>query len=231
MNEQAFEALKTYDWGMDPKVLQPLEDAIVKSHGDAAARKELETRLAEVLKSAAPRAAKDAVCRMLKTIGTATSVPALAALLPDDKLSHMARFALESIAAPEAGQALLAALPKVAGKLKIGVISSLGVRGDAAGIAPLQALLADSDTAVARAAAQALGAIATPQAGGALAKATPSAATKVAMGDASLRCAEKLLAGGRKAEAKATYQRLLASQPPKPLEQAATRGLQACDAN
>ena len=155
--DKAFEALKTYDWGMDPNVLQPIDEAIVSTHGDAAARKDLETRLAAVLKTEASRAAKDVVCRALKTIGTAASVPALAALLADEKLSHMARYALERIPAPEAGQALRTALPKVTGKLKIGMISSLGVRGEEASLAPLQALLADSDAAVAQAAAHALG--------------------------------------------------------------------------
>ena len=100
MNEnlnKALDALKTYDWGVDPNVLKPIDEAIIATHSDAAARKELETRLIEVLKSGAPRAAKDAVCRALKTIGTAVAVPALAPLLADESLSHMARYALERI--------------------------------------------------------------------------------------------------------------------------------------
>lgn len=228
MNETLFAALKTYDWGVDPKVIQPLADAMVATHGDVAARSAFETQLVAVLKSEVPRAAKDVVCRMLKSIGTAASVPTLAALLPDEKLSHMARYALELMPAPEAGQALLAALPKLGGKLKLGVIASLGVRGDAAAIAPLQGLLADGDPAVAKAAAYALGAMATPAANTALAAVTPNAAAQAASGDAALRCAEKLLAHGGKAEAKATYQRLLGSKPGKAVEAAATRGLQAC---
>jgi len=39
-------------------------------------------------------------------VGTASSVPALAALLTDNELSHMARFALERMPAAEAGAAL-----------------------------------------------------------------------------------------------------------------------------
>ena len=77
MLDQAFEAYQTYDWGVDPKVLQPIDDAIVASHGDAAKRKELETKIASLLGSSAPRAAKDYACRQLRTIGTAVSVPAL----------------------------------------------------------------------------------------------------------------------------------------------------------
>ncbi len=134
MNEkldQAFAALKTYDWGVDPAVLNPIAEAVVATHTDPAARKELETRLIAVLATAVPQAAKDAVCRVLKTIGTAAAVPALAPMLTDGKLSHMARYALEWIPGPEACQALLAALPQAAANLKIGIIASLGVRGDA----------------------------------------------------------------------------------------------------
>ena len=76
---------------------------MVATHGDAAARKELETRLAAVLDSGGSRAAKDYVCRKLMMIGTAESVPALAALLPDKDLSHMARYALERIPGPGSG--------------------------------------------------------------------------------------------------------------------------------
>ena len=228
MLEKEFDALKSYEWGVDPKVLQPIQDAIVSTHTDASARKDLETRLIAVLGTDTPRAAKDAVCRALKIVGTAASVPALAALLQDEELSHMARYALERNSAPEAGQVMLAALPKAGGKVKIGLISSLGVRREAAAVEPLQALLAHPDPAVAQAAAHALGAIGSLAATKALVTAKPSAATKAAIADASLIGAESLLAVGNKAAAKATYDKLLASEPSKPVLQAATRGLQAC---
>ncbi len=230
MLEKEFDALKTYEWGVDPKVLQPINEAIVSSHEDAAARKDLEARLIAELGSEKPRAAKDAVCRTLKIIGTAASVPALSALLLDEELTHMARYAMESNPAPEAGKALLAALPKANAKTKIGIISSLGVRREAAAVEPLQGLLVSSDPAIAHAAARGLGAIGSLAAAKALVTAKPSAVTKAAVADASLECAENLLASGNKAAAKATYEKLLASQPSKPVLNAATRGLQACTA-
>ena len=226
--DKAFDTLKTYDWGVDPNVLKPIDEAINASHGDAAARKNLEERLIAVLKTEASRAAKDAVCRALKNIGTAAAVPALAALLTDDKLSHMARYALERIQEPDAGQALRTALPKVAAKLKIGIIASLGVRGEATAIAPLQALLADGDAAIASAAAHALGSIGSLEAAKALDAAKPGAGTKAALADASLDCAESLIATGKKPAAKVTYEKLLASTPSKLVLAAATRGNQAC---
>lgn len=226
--DKAFEALKTYDWGIDPNVLKPIDEAIVTTYGDAAARKELETRLIAVLKTEVPQAAKDAVCRALKTIGTAAAVPALASLLADEKLSHMARYALERIPAPEAGQALRDALAKVPAKLKVGMLSSLGVRGEATALPALTPLLADSDPAVAAAAAHAAGDIATQDAAKALLMAKPAAGTKAAIADASLNCAEHLLAAGNKSAAKVTYEKVLASTPSKVVKDAATRGLQAC---
>src|ERR1035438_5040394 len=81
--DKAFDALTTFDWGTDRNALKPIDEAVVATRGDAAAHKALETRLAAVLKTTAPRAAKDFVCRKLTVIGTAESAPALAALLTD----------------------------------------------------------------------------------------------------------------------------------------------------
>jgi HEAT repeat protein len=225
---KALEALKTYDWGTDPDLIKPIDDAIIATHTDAAARKELESRLIAVLNTEVPQAAKDAVCRALKTIGTAAAVPALAPLLADEKLSHMARYALERIPAPEAGQALRDALAKVPAKLKIGMLSSLGVREEASALAAVTPLLADSDPGVAAAAACAVGDIASQDAAKALLMAKPAAGTKAAIADASLNCAEHLLAAGNKNAAKITYEKVLASTPSKVVKDAATRGLQAC---
>ncbi len=226
MLEQAFEALKTYDYGVDRHVLDPIDEAAVTTRNDPAARKDLESRLLAVLQSNAPRDARDYVCRQLRTIGTAASVPALEALLPDPDLSHMARYALERIPASQAGHALEHQLGKLHGQLKIGVISSLGTRGQ--GVSLLRPLLHDSDEAIARAAAIALGRIASVDANKALGSAKPRPALVVVFADASMACAEKLRAAGHAKEAKATYQRLLKNNPPELVRLAAERGLKAC---
>jgi hypothetical protein len=118
-----FAALAAFDWGGDAKTLAPIDAAVVAAHGDASLTAELEKRLAAVLGSAAPQAAKQYACRKLSLIGTAASVPALAALLADKNLSHMARFALERYAAPEATAVLRTALGSVGGDLTIGMLS------------------------------------------------------------------------------------------------------------
>jgi hypothetical protein len=221
---KAFETLKTYDWGQDRNLLNPIDEAVAATHGDAAKRKELENRLAAVLKTDVSYDSKQFVCRKLMVIGTALSVPTLAALLTDEKLSHMARYALERIPAVEAGNALRGALAKTKGELKVGVIASLGVRDEDASVAPLAALLGDSNAAIAGAAAVALGVICSPAAAKALAGAKPTPI----VADASLACAEGLLADGKKADALATYKRLMIGTKSKLVKLAATRGMLAC---
>ena len=140
----------------------------------------------------------------------------------------MARYALERIPAPEAAQALREALPKLDGELQIGVISSLGARGEAESVSALAKLLSTADAAVARAAAYALGAIRGAAAAKALAEARPtSPEVKQAATDASLACAEDLLASGKKVEATAIYKRFAGEDQPKHVRLAATRGMLA----
>ena len=65
-----------------------------------------EAALIDVLKSDAGWFEKQDACRKLRQIGTAASIPALEPLLTDEKLSHMARYALEPMPFPEVDKAL-----------------------------------------------------------------------------------------------------------------------------
>ena len=228
MLDQAFEALKTYKWGIDPKAIKAIQDTIVATHGDAAARKDLESKLAAVLATDVPRAAKDSVCRFLKTIGTAHSVEALAKLLHDEELSHMARHALQTNDTPEAVKALVGAIDKAPEKIKIGIISSLGARGTGVPIAPLAKALADKDAEISSAGALALGAIGSEEAVKALAAAKATDSNKVAVCDAMFQCAENMLNHGKKSEAKAIYSTVLRIGPTKAAKMAADIGVKAC---
>lgn len=228
MTEKAIEALKSFDWGMKFDALKPIEDAIIATHGDSAARLQLEGQLTAALQGKLSRSAIDYVCRKLRVIGSAASVPALAALLSQEKHSHMARYALESIDVPEAAAALRDGLAKLSGKLKIGVISSLGVRQDAKSVKPLSSLLGDGNVGVAQAAAGALGAIRSAEAAQAISSVKPTGPVKAAVTDASLACAESLLASGKKSAALAIYKGVATSNQPKHVRLAATRGMLAC---
>ena len=227
--DAAFDALKTFDFGSDRKILRPLEDAVVLAHGDAAAQKALEGRLLAVLKTEAPRGAKDFAIRQLSLLATAQSVPAMSALLADKDLSHMARYVLERIAGPESLAALREALPKANGRLKVGVIVSLGARRDAESVLDLVALLASDDAEVAVASARALGSIGTPEAADGLAKfqAVAPANLRSVAGDACLAAAQRLVAAGKLAQALAIYKSLAGPEQPKQIRLAATRGILA----
>ncbi|MCU0871112.1 MAG: HEAT repeat domain-containing protein [Pirellulaceae bacterium] len=227
--DKALETLKTYDWGQDRSSLQALDDAVAATHGDAAARKALETHLVAALKTDAPRAAKDVVCRHLSLIGSADAVPALAELLTNSELSQMGRYALERIPDPAALAALREALPKTDGVLKVGVINSLGVRRDADSTPLLAALLDNPDQQIAAAAIAALGAIGSADAAKALSDVQKKATGQLQGGvaDARLCCAERLLAAGQKLEAMAIYKALNSEDQPKHVRLAAVRGLLA----
>lgn len=229
MLDAAFDALKKYDWGTDRAPVAPIEAAVAAAHGKADVQKDLETRLLAALQSDISRDAKDFVCRMLTIVGSAASVPALAGLLADEQHSHMARFALERIPAAQAAQALRNAVSKVNGKLKIGVISSLGSRRDASAVPALGGLLKDQDASVARAAATALGDIGTVEAAQALQDSQPAAGvTKPAVIDAQLACAEALLAANKAAVALGIYKSLAGDNQGRLVRLAATRGILNC---
>ncbi|HET6326648.1 MAG TPA: HEAT repeat domain-containing protein [Planctomycetaceae bacterium] len=229
MLADAFEALKKFDWGTDLNTLSPIEDAVIVAHGDAAANQDLENRLIAALKSDLSRDGHGYVCRKLTLVGTAACVPTLAAQLGNKDQSHMARYALERINAPEAGAALRDALGTANGNQKIGVINSVGSRRDAVAVAPLAKLLRSDDPAINRAAALALGAIGTPEAAGVLQTALPAAnGDRQVVVDALLSCAESLLQNDKEAEATGIYKALSGDQQPRLVRLAATRGLLAC---
>ena len=134
--------LPTYEFGDSRAGLYLIETAVREAGSNRKAKRVMAKSLAGVLKSKSTNAAKDFACRQLAIIGGESQVDAIANLLPDTELSDIARYALERIPAPEAGKALRDALAKTKGKLKVGVISSLGVRAEADSVAPLKALLA-----------------------------------------------------------------------------------------
>lgn len=235
MLDSALEALKKFDYGSDLGALNPIEDAITSSHGKFDARQDLETRLVATLQGELSRDARDYVCRKLATVGTAASVPALAGLLTSAESSHMARFALEQIPAPEAAKALRDALGKASGQVKIGIITSLGGRRDAGAVHGLGLLLDDADAAIARAAALALGAIGNTDAVDQLQVALhpqnpekiPTGARSTPLIDALLKCAESMLADNKLSDASRIYTAFTKDNQPRLVRLAGTRGLLA----
>lgn len=99
--------------------------------------------LIAVLTTEAGLETKARACRQLAVSGDAAAVPALAALLADDRLSDYARTALEGIPAAAAGEALRQALPKLTGRLLAGAVDSLAVRHETAAVPDLIELMKD----------------------------------------------------------------------------------------
>jgi len=225
--DKAFETLKTYDWGDDPQTLKPIDQAIIATHGDAAARKALEKRLLDVLTGGISRSAQDYVCRRLRIVGTRQSTEALAALLPAESTSHIARYALERIPDEKAVEVMRDSLPKVSSKLKPGIIGSLGKRRDEKSIPAISKLLGDSDIQVAKAAAESLAMIGTPAAANELSKFAKKAPAnmKIPVADACLMCAEQFLASGKKSEAVDMYNELKGDDQPSQVKAAAMKGI------
>jgi len=225
--DTAIKSLKTYDWGVDRKTLNPIDQAVVATQSDAAGRKKLEKDLVDILTGGVSRSAQDFICRRLRVIGTAQSVKALAALLQDEKTSAIARFALGDITDDSARAALCAALPKASAKIKPGIIGSLGGRRDKKSVATIAKFLGDSDMPTAKAAARALAVIGcadSAKALGAFVKKAP-ACMKIQAADACIVCADQLLADGNKTAAIALYKELKGDDQPKHIKVAATKGM------
>ena len=190
-----------------------------------------ERDLIAVLQSNAGVVEKCAACQQLRICGTTQSVAALAAVLGDERVGHAARYALEGMPYPEAGAALRDALGRTSGVVKVGLIDSVGQRGDTAATPLLVPLLADADSTIAMTAASALGRIGDQVATAALMTASnsPNAEVRRTVQESLLRCAEARLGQGNAAEAAKIYRQVLEAEPTAAIRLAAWRGLVLSD--
>jgi HEAT repeat protein len=185
-----------------------------------------ERDLLQVLQSNAAPEEKAITCKRLAIYGSEASVPALKALLPDERLSSWARIALEAIPGPAADQALREALDTVQGRQLIGVINSIGVRRDQKAVPALAKKLNTPDPAIASAAAESLGRIGGSSAAKALRAALPKApeTTRGAMALGCVYCAEQFMAAGDHSQAVKLYDFVREAAVPKQRILEATRG-------
>lgn len=169
---------------------------------------------------------KAIACKKLAFVGGRDAVQPMAALLTHPQLSCYARFGLEPNPDPSVDEVLRAALPKVDGRLKIGVITSIGVRKDARALDALTKLIDDSNAEIAGAAAASVGMIGGMQASRALESALPRTKPPVfpVVARACLLCAEGLMPSNR-ARGLELYSKLSADNMPKPVRLAALRVL------
>jgi HEAT repeat protein len=171
---------------------------------------------------------KAIACKKLAFTGGKEVVQPVSALLSHPHLACYARFCLEPNPDPAVDDALRAALPKLKGRLQVGVITTIGVRKDAKALDALTKLIDDPDIEVAQAATASIG-----QIGGMNAAKTLEAAltrTKPPLfpvaARATLLCAENLMASNR-TRALEIYTRLSDTTMPEPVRRAALRVLNA----
>lgn len=124
-------------------------------HAEPPQRAAVEGKLLEALaRPGCTDAARQFICEMLALVGSARSVPALAALLEKPATADAARYALEPILDTAADEALRAALPKLTGAPKAGLIGTIALRGDASALPALVTIQENaSETSEVRAAA------------------------------------------------------------------------------
>jgi hypothetical protein len=169
---------------------------------------------------------KARACQQAGEFGTADLVPALAALLGDDRLAAYARSGLENIPGDAAAAALRDALAKLKGELLAGVIDSIAVRRDAQAVPALAALAADAQSPAAGPALAALGAIADDASVAVLQRilrTAPDALRADAAGGVLL-AAQRRLAAGDAPSAAVLCDAVLAAALPKHLHAAALCG-------
>jgi HEAT repeat protein len=179
-----------------------------------------------VLQSNAPAEEKALACKRLAVFAGPESVAALAPLLGDERLASWARIPLEVIPGQAADDALREAMGRLYGNLLVGVINSIGVRGDTKAVEPLAGRLKDANAEVAAAAAIALGRIGGSAAVSALEAALGSGPVVVrsAVAEGLVVSAERSVASGDAEGAARLYDAVRRSDLPPQRILEATRG-------
>lgn len=152
-----------------------------------------------------------AAFRGLRQIGTEKCIPVVAPFLHDGKKAHLARYVLEGMTYPAAGEALRNAIEGAPLETLPGIISSLAERRDSAAVSQLIPLMGHEDGNVSRLATAALGRIASAEAVQALESAHAAAQTdarNLAVAEALLAAAQNQLEDGNRQGAAKIYRQL-----------------------
>lgn len=184
----------------DPKALEAA--VVAAANGSTDEQRAMEGQLLEQLHQASTRDEKSLLCRLLRRVGSSRSVSSLAAMLGNEEDSHMARFALASIPGDQATKAMRESLGNVPETVQAGLMASLAERGDEESL-PLFVERLPSEAAI-----QALGVLGTKEAARELESLRNTAngiGESVVVDDALLKCAERLYAKGRRADARRLY--------------------------
>ncbi len=224
----ALAATLTYKYPGDRTVLNAAKEYVKKTAANNdKSRQTVAAELGAMLKSKdATSDCKKFVCDQLSLVGSASQVPALAALLADEDLATEAKSALLRITGDKALDAIRKLLAASKGTVAIGLIGTLGDRRDAGSIDAISKhLTPKGDTA--EAAIDALGNIGGPKSMALLMQAD-SKVSKVlqpTLNDALLKCADDLADAGNTEEAGKAYTMLSTPDRPRHVRIAAFPGM------
>lgn len=222
---------KTYHYGQDRLDISKIETQVAMASKDAVLRGKVEQMIIDTLAEAETKDAKQFLCRQLRTIGTVKCVALLESMLTDAEISHLARNVLVRIEDPKAGAALVRAMGKTSGDLKVGMISSIAESNYRPGLPDITKLVNAGDKQVAAAAVNALGRFGGSASVETLGMARRSAdeAMKVEIDASLLNCAEKFAADGNKDDARNIYREYYLEKYSEQLRIAGLRGLVTVD--
>jgi HEAT repeat protein len=220
-----YQELLDYDWSASRQPLVAIENNLRQADTPEKMAVVEERMIAVLASEQAKPAARQFAARMLRRIAGTKSVPALAELLDDAELAHIARFALQYNPAPAVDAALRAALPGLEGDLLIGVLGTASLRGAEDLVPVLTELAEGEDATLAAVAVRALGNIADETAAVALIQLELGSDLAALRTDGLLKCADGMLAEGESGSAAKIYKAVLESTASEPLKAAALRGV------
>ncbi len=219
--DNPFESLKSYDF-QNRSSVAAIHMIVQQSIADKVKTAEIEQKLITVLEDPnATFAGKQEACRFLWIIGSGKSVPTLQKMLLDEKLSNIARYALERNQDPSAAKALRLAVGKTSSKVQIGIINSIGDRADSGAVSLLKPLASSSDNLVSEAAITALGKIGT----GASYIVLKSLPKSVIVGKAMIRSAERMASLGKISQSEEIYKEFAGDKSTVLLQAEGLKGL------
>jgi len=220
-------AASAYQFGQNWEMLAEISDIVKITLNTPGLQKPVEKRFIKFLKSDATLAGKQFICRKLSIIGSQSSISTLSKMLRQKETYDMALFALERIPSEAADKALLKALSKMKGRMRMGIVNSIGVRSYSKSVSKLTKLIYEQDLELAQAAISALGKIADKNASKALWKASEKTTDrlKTAALNGYLKCTDKLVDEGDVAKAKTIYQELTHPNYPEEIRSAAFAGM------
>ncbi len=186
-----WEDIAGYQYGDEPNPCEQAEMLLQETPINEYDQVE-EKLIAVVASKDATQAGKAVVCRFLQQVGTERCIPAVSGLLYDEILSDYARLVLERLKCEEADKAMREALEKTPDKVKIVILGSLGERRDEKAVKSAGKLVHSSNSALAKAAIQAIGKIGGKEAAECLSTMIPAEKLVPIQMQAMVECARSL---------------------------------------